>query len=82
MRLLQMQICKSRAIGHPFSYYPTQLANGDYKLTFDQPFTYDNSELSGFFSCCGQPGFCRWIPQNSTDPSQCEENLIMGENLT
>jgi len=66
----------------PVSQMVEILANGDYKLTFDQPFTYDNSELSGFFSCCGQPGFCRWIPQNSTDPSQSEENLMMGENLT
>ena len=36
-----------------------QLSSGDYRLTYDQAFTYNDSELTGFFSCCGLPGVCR-----------------------
>ena len=43
-----------------------QLPNGDFKLTFDRPFTFDNSELSGFYFCCGEPGVCRWLELHNT----------------
>jgi len=43
----------------PIGQLGANFPNGDYSLTYDQPFTYDDSELSGFFFCCGQPGFCR-----------------------
>merc|ERR1719239_1464959 len=51
------------------------LANGDHKLTYDQPFTYDNSELSGFFSCCGEPGFCRNSLRNADWPAVEKESV-------
>merc|ERR1711962_896152 len=43
----------------PIGQLGANFPNGDYSLTYDQPFTYDDSELSGFFFCCGQPGVCR-----------------------
>ena len=64
----------------PFSHSPKQLANGDYKLTYDQPFTYDNSELSGFFFCCGEPGFCRSLLQLKV--KKVLKNVNAGENFT
>jgi len=51
------------------------LANGDYKLTYNQPFTYDNSELTGFFFCCGGPGFCRNSLRNTDWPAVEKESV-------
>jgi len=51
------------------------LANGDFKLTYDQAFTYDNSELSGFFFCCGGPGFCRNSLRNADWPAVETESV-------
>merc|ERR1719228_1316031 len=56
------------SVGYGIDSFPSQgpvatdvqvLATGDYQLTYDQAFTYDDSELTGFFSCCGAPGSCR-----------------------
>jgi len=58
--------------------YPTQgpivedvelLTGGYIRLRYDQAFTYNNSDLSGFFYCCGPQGYCRDVRSGSEWPS-------------
>jgi len=35
------------------------IVDGNIVLSYDGAFTYDDTELTGFFSCCGAPGVCR-----------------------
>jgi len=46
-----------------------EVEQGDVTLTYDQPFNYDDTELTGFFSCCGAPGVCRNQNHASTWPA-------------
>jgi len=43
----------------PVATSVTKLEPLAYRLTYDQDFIYDDSELTGFFVCCGLPDLCR-----------------------
>jgi len=77
------------SVAYGLDSFPTQgpIANtmtvdesGTYELIYDQPFTYDVTELTGFFYCCGMAGVCKnqvlanaW-PAVPKDKVSCEPN--------
>jgi len=66
------------AVAYGLDSFPSQgpivtaldiLGDGELQLTYDQDFTYDDSELTGFYHCCApHPGVCRDMDSTSGWP--------------